>query len=248
MSDGDIEQVIRQSAAAYGVDPDLLTGIAQAESGMNPGSTAKGSSAKGLFQFTDPTWKQYGKGDPLDAAAASEAGAKLTRANTDTLTGAGISPTPGAIYLAHFAGPGGAVKVLNADPSTPVASILGPEAVKANPFLAGMSAADLQAWADRKMGRAGSGGAGGSVRQLAQPQAAAPGGILGAVGGASGAPAPGILNDDGEALANLQQTLAALSARQAPAPVAQLAPIQMAVPKGISRSRLLAALSQPVGT
>jgi hypothetical protein len=61
---------------------------------------------------------------------------------------------PGTQYLAHFAGPQGAVKVLSADPNAPVSSILGDAAVKANPFLQGMTAADLQAWASRKMGGA----------------------------------------------------------------------------------------------
>lgn len=63
--------------------------------------------------------------------------------------------TPGTTYLAHFAGPQGAVGLLNVGHTTTAGAILGPAAVKANPFLAGMSAADVAAWADRKMGGAG---------------------------------------------------------------------------------------------
>lgn len=62
---------------------------------------------------------------------------------------------------------------------------------------------------------------------------------------------PGVLNapqDDTSALDNFRTQMATLAQQhQAPA-VAPLAPIQMAVPKGINRARLLAALSQPVGT
>jgi hypothetical protein len=72
--------------------------------------------------------------------------------NGQILSKAGVPVTPGTTYLAHFAGPQGAVSVLSADPNAPVSSILTPAAVKANPFLQNMTAGDLQAWADRKMG------------------------------------------------------------------------------------------------
>jgi hypothetical protein len=72
--------------------------------------------------------------------------------NAGILSKAGLPVTAGSQYLAHFAGPQGAVGILNADPSTPAGSILGAGVVKANPFLAKMTAGDLAAWADRKMG------------------------------------------------------------------------------------------------
>jgi hypothetical protein len=80
----------------------------------------------------------------MTAAYAADNGAILSKA--------GLPVTPGSTYLAHFAGPQGAVKVLSADPSTPVGDVLGAGAVNANPFLRGMTVGDLQAWADRKMG------------------------------------------------------------------------------------------------
>jgi hypothetical protein len=64
----------------------------------------------------------------------------------------GLPVTPGSTYLAHFAGPQGAVKIMQSDPTAMAGDILGPAVVKANPFLANMTAADLQAWASRKMG------------------------------------------------------------------------------------------------
>ena len=55
------------------------------------------------------------------------------------------------LYLAHFAGAGGATAALKADPSTPVVNLLGQAAVKANPFLDGMTAGGLVQWANGKM-------------------------------------------------------------------------------------------------
>lgn len=70
-----VEQIIRQQAAAYGVDPELMIEIARAESRLDPNAAARRSgydgvtidkktgrpypysSAEGLFQFTDATWK-----------------------------------------------------------------------------------------------------------------------------------------------------------------------------------------------
>jgi hypothetical protein len=75
--------------------------------------------------------------------------------NAGILSNSGLPVTPGTQYLAHFAGPKGAVGLLSADPSTPAGAILGAAAVKANPFLANMSAGDVANWASRKMGGAG---------------------------------------------------------------------------------------------
>lgn len=83
----------------------------------------------------------------------------LVAQNASQLAQAGISPTPGNVYLAHFLGPNGAIAALKADPSTPVKNIVSAAAVKANPMLANMTAQQVQNWANQKMG--GSGGAGG---------------------------------------------------------------------------------------
>lgn len=72
--------------------------------------------------------------------------------NGAILAKAGHQPTPGNTYLAHFAGPQGAVNVLSADPSASAESVMGADAVRSNPFLRNMSVGDLRAWADRKVG------------------------------------------------------------------------------------------------
>ena len=146
----------------------LVDSIISAESGGNAAARNPNSSASGLGQFLDATWvSMLAKHRPdiqgsRDELLALKNDPTLSRAMTEAyaadngkiLTGAGFEASPGNTYLAHFAGPQGAVKVLSADPNAPVSSILGEAAVKANPFLQGMTAADLQAWAARKMGGA----------------------------------------------------------------------------------------------
>lgn len=148
----------------------LVDSIIGVESGGNPNAQNPNSSAGGLGQFIDSTWlamlKQERpdlvegrspqellalKSDPALSRQMTEAYANQ---NGKILSGAGYEANPANTYLAHFAGPQGAVKVLSADPGAPIESILGPQAVAANSFLRGMSAGDLQAWASRKMGGA----------------------------------------------------------------------------------------------
>lgn len=235
----DVSQIIQDAATANGVDPAVLAKIAQVESGNDPNAAASGSSAKGLFQFTNPTWKQYGQGDPLDPTANADAGARLTKDNATGLASSGIEASPANIYLAHFAGLGGAKKVLTADPSTPVASVLGDAAVSANPFLKSMTAADLQGWAAKKMGGASP-----------QPSPRPTTGILNASAAPAATGGPGLLNgasappDDDTAA--LQQAFAKATQQPQEQQVASLAPIQYAMPKHIDRVKLMAALTRKV--
>lgn len=124
----------------------------------------------GAGQFINSTWLDtiksarpdiaQGKSDAellalrADPQLSREMTAAYAAQNGRILSQAGYEATPGNTYLAHFAGPKGAVSILSADPTAPVSSILTPEAMKANPFLARMTAGDLRAWADKKMGGA----------------------------------------------------------------------------------------------
>lgn len=158
------------AAAQPTVSPDVASTaskIVQVESGGDPNATNPKSSATGLGQFTDGTWldtikKHFpnlaqGRSDdqllamrkiPQLAQRMTEA---FTADNQAGLTKADVPVTPATSYLAHFLGLGGAVKVLKADPNTPVSKLLSADAIKANPFLKDMSARDLESWAARKM-------------------------------------------------------------------------------------------------
>jgi hypothetical protein len=144
----------------------LIDSIIGAESGGNPNASNPNSSASGLGQFIDSTWLSTIRAHRPDLAGQPDAdllalksdpqlSREMTGAyasdNQAILSKAGFPVTGGNTYLAHFAGPGGAVSVLSADPSTPVSQIL-PHAMGANPFLQGMTAGDLRAWAERKVG------------------------------------------------------------------------------------------------
>jgi hypothetical protein len=151
--------------------------IINVESGGNPTAQNPNSSASGPGQFINPTWlatvKAHrpdvadGKSDdeilalknnpqlavlPENVALAKDMTGAYAADNQAHLAKNGLPVTPGTTYLAHFAGPGGAVKVLQADPTAPVEGLLDASAIKANPFLKGMTAAGLQAWAAKKMG------------------------------------------------------------------------------------------------
>lgn len=168
----------------------LIDSIISAESGGDPNARNPNSSATGAGQFIAGTWLDtikaarpdiaQGKSDQELLALRSDP--NLSREMTEAyaaqngaiLSKAGLPVTPGTTYLAHFAGPQGAVSVLNADPSAPVASVMGAAAMKANPFLQGMTVGDLRAWADRKMGGAQPAPAPAAGPAMAIPQQPAP--------------------------------------------------------------------------
>lgn len=138
------------------------------------------SSATGAGQFIDSTWLEMVKKNRPDLAdgrsdtdilalrADKDLGRQMTEAyraqNEASLKNAGVQPTPGNHYLAHFLGPAGAIAVAQADPKMPVgdalAKAVGPDKAKAmiaaNPtVLAGQLAGSVTAWADSKMGGGG---------------------------------------------------------------------------------------------
>lgn len=146
----------------------LIDQIIGVESGGDPTARNPRSSATGAAQFISSTWLdmlarhrpdiQGSKEELLalrnDPALSREMAERYAADNGAVLSQAGLPVNPGSAYLAHFAGPQGAIKILQADPSAPVGGILGASAVAANPFLRGMTAGDVRAWADRKMGGA----------------------------------------------------------------------------------------------
>jgi hypothetical protein len=134
----DIAQTIKQRAQERGVDPELALAIAQAESRLRPQIKNPKSSAHGLFQIVDDTWKQYG-GDPKKRKDVNEnirIGLEILADNQQALTATlGREPRPGELYAGHFFGTEGAKRVLTANPDAPVSSVVSARVLKANPEL-----------------------------------------------------------------------------------------------------------------
>lgn len=237
----------------------LADSIIGAESGGDPNATNPNSSASGPGQFIDSTFLDVArkmqpdlagksdaevlalKTDPQFARQATEYYAQQNQAN---LAKNGLPVTPGNTYLSHFAGPGGAVKILQADPNASVSDILGPKVVAANPFLKDMTAQGLQAWAAKKMGAslpqpgAQNSAPVNSPNPPAAPPAAPPGPPL-SLAPPSAAAAPIFPQAPQQAAPQAQSQAAQIPDLQAP-------PIFYAPRKPVDLSSLRSAFSAPV--
>ena len=163
-----LQQVEGAPAAAF---ERFLDYLMRAESDGRDYLTNPRSTAVGAFQFIKSTFllmaRQYfarevaelSDNDVLELrtnrAFARRAAAAYTRENAAFLQGQGIRPTFGHLRLAYLVGPSGALKVVRAEPKTRVAEILSEAAIRANPFMKDMTAADLIAKAQRDIGERG---------------------------------------------------------------------------------------------
>lgn len=86
---------------------------------------------------------------------ARRAAAAYSKDNLAHLSEQGLKPTFGHLRLAFLVGPAAAVRLLRAQPETQLAEILSPPVLVANPFMSGMSAAELIARATQDIGEAG---------------------------------------------------------------------------------------------
>jgi len=200
------------------------------------------SSAVGKFQFIDGTFVDTARKVFPELANKSPSeilalrGTKLPNGtqiedvleqrlradNVDALTKAGIQPTAGNTYLAHFLGSGGATKLLTADPNTPVAQILSPEAIAANEsILAGRTAGQIAAWANGKYSGANAGAPMMTMGQSFRPEGSVAGGL-----NALALAQPGMAPVVGNALAQAAQP-AAQTQLTAPA-INAMSPFQQA--------------------
>ena len=97
---GQYEQLIAQAAARNGLDPAVLHGLIQQESGFDPSATSSAGAA-GLTQLMPGTAASLGVANPLDPAESIEGGARyLSR-----LMGEFAGNTTDAL-AAYNAGPG----------------------------------------------------------------------------------------------------------------------------------------------
>lgn len=138
------------------------------ESGNNPRAKNPKSSAAGLGQFIDSTWsKMVAKYRPDITSTMTPAQVRdlkydpalsrqMTKAyaieNAKQLVERNIDITPSSVYAAHFLGPAGAIKAYSADPTSSAASVLGADAVNANPsIMSGKTIGQVLGYIDRKM-------------------------------------------------------------------------------------------------
>jgi murein DD-endopeptidase MepM/ murein hydrolase activator NlpD len=153
----------------------LTDQIIRVESGGRADAKNPLSSATGLGQFIDGTWlrmMQTYRPDlagtlprdqqlalRFDPTISREMVQNLAREGEAYLRARGHAISAGRLYLCHFLGMEGANKLLSADPGASAEVILGAGVAKANPtIIIGQTAAQVEAWAERKMNRKGGGG------------------------------------------------------------------------------------------
>lgn len=144
-----IDEAMSKAAKLTGVPEEVLWTFAKLESSLNPQAMSKTSSAKGLFQFLDDTWKglvkNHGKKygitmnnadwlNPLHQAIFAGEMMKENQSSVNKWTAQGLDLGT-ALYLGHFLGNGGSSKVADAyakNPETPMYKVVGMDKVAAN--------------------------------------------------------------------------------------------------------------------
>lgn len=150
-----------------------LDRLMMSESGGNDDAKNPLSSALGPYQFITSTWldimdrhfadevDELSREEVLalrtDRRVARKAAEVYSRENAQLLANAGVAPSFAHLRLAFLVGGSAAVKVLSAKPDDSVALLLDPAAVRANPFLNGMTVQDLVARAERDLSRSAHG-------------------------------------------------------------------------------------------
>lgn len=82
----DIGRIVAQAAGKYGLDPALVTGVIETESGFDPRAVSS-AGAKGLMQLMDGTARGLGVKDPFDPMENVLGGARLLRQLLDRYRG-----------------------------------------------------------------------------------------------------------------------------------------------------------------
>lgn len=141
------------------VPPSLTDQIVSVEgTGKNPTSSAEGPG-----QFTHGTFRDVmsrihpevklpsdnAELAPLKAKYGREATRAYAQENQTALNSAGLPVTAETTYLAHFLGANDAIKVLRADPDTPIQNVINSRSYNANAHLHGKTVAETIQWAAR---------------------------------------------------------------------------------------------------
>jgi len=167
---GEVPPMPTMDGAPPAAAPAFGQKIAMAESGGNPTAQNPNSSATGTGQFIDSTWldmihkhaPELAQGrtvqQVLDLRKDPELSQVMTNKYGDDngaiLGSQGLPVTDGTKHLAHVLGPGDAMKALKADPRMPLADLVDPSVIRANPMFARMTAGDVVNWANKGFGGA----------------------------------------------------------------------------------------------
>ena len=100
----DFESEINAAATSNGIDPSLLKGLVQQESGFDPNARS-GAGAVGLTQLMPGTAAALGVTDPTDPVQSLQAGARYLREQLDRFGG-----DERLALAAYNAGPGAVAK------------------------------------------------------------------------------------------------------------------------------------------
>lgn len=141
--------------------PGALDVIKQIESGAKWWAKNPNSSAAGLYQFTESTWKdimnrapELGLTENGRVAKNTEQQEKamewFTTQNVQTLAANDIPITTDNVYAAHFLGADAAVKVLQSANDTKLKTLVGTEVMNANGFKNSMKVKDFKEWLRNK--------------------------------------------------------------------------------------------------
>ncbi len=155
----------------------IIDRIVTAESHGDAVAKNAASSALGAAQFVEATWLGLVRKHRPDIATSLSdkqildlrkdpelsrfMATRYAEENTSLLARRGLPVTPGSLYLAHFAGPGGAAAILTAPEGADAAAVIAnvdarpgvtrEKIVTGNPFMKNFTAKDLKNWADLKM-------------------------------------------------------------------------------------------------
>ena len=113
-------KTIARKAQQEGINPSVALTISHIETGGSFSHTAKNptSTAYGLFQVLDKTWKGLGGKDRNNVDEQIRIGLKhIKQADSYMRKSLGREPVAHEQYLGHLLGPGGASAVLKADPN-----------------------------------------------------------------------------------------------------------------------------------
>lgn len=163
-----LDQVFSRAAAMTGMPEEILWTFAKLETGLNPLAKAKGSSASGLFQMINATWKtmveRYGKKYGITPDNANRwnplqntlMGAEYMKENVKNIKGyreLGLDLGT-ALYFAHFFGGGGVKKFfakMKQNPDMPMKFAVSDSVYRAN--LAAMGGLTIRQFVDKYRAR-----------------------------------------------------------------------------------------------